>query len=139
MDAPAPGGLGGTYGGSPIGCAAGLAVLDVIEEENLCARAVAIGERFRAWAGNLQKSDPCVGDIRVTGAMMALEFICNGDADQPDADLTRAIVAAGREAGLILLSCGVRGNVIRLLPPLTISDALLDEALDLLGQSVPQE
>ncbi len=138
MDAPAPGGLGGTYGGPPVGCAAGLAVLDVIAEENLCVRATAIGERFRTWAENLQNSDPRVGDIRVTGAMMALEFIRNGDVDQPDADLTKAIVAAGREAGLILLSCGVRGNVLRLLPPLIISDAMLDEALGLLERSIAE-
>ncbi len=132
MDAPAPGGLGGTYGGSPVACAAGLAVLEVIEQEDLVGRAAQIGARIREWADDCQAAYPCLGDVRVMGAMVALEFVHDGDANQPDPELTRAIVVEGAKAGLILLTCGVRGNVVRLLPPLVISDALLDEALGVL-------
>ncbi|MDJ0926878.1 MAG: 4-aminobutyrate--2-oxoglutarate transaminase [Gammaproteobacteria bacterium] len=129
MDAPPTGGLGGTYGGSPVGCAAAHAVLDVIEQDDLVARAARIGERFTSWVEGIRAANPCIGDVRVKGAMIAMEFVRNGDADQPDPELTKALVTAGAEAGLILLSCGVRGNVVRLLPPLVISDALFDEAL----------
>jgi 4-aminobutyrate aminotransferase/(S)-3-amino-2-methylpropionate transaminase len=131
MDAVPPGGLGATYGGPPVGCAAGLAVLDVIEAEDLCARATAIGERIVTWGRDLQKETDCVGEVRAIGAMAALELVQEGDAERPDPDLTRAIVAEGLQRGVILLSCGARGNVIRFLPPLTISDELLDEALAL--------
>jgi 4-aminobutyrate aminotransferase / (S)-3-amino-2-methylpropionate transaminase / 5-aminovalerate transaminase len=130
MDSVPPGGLGATYGGPPVGCAAGLAVLDVIESENLCERAVDIGKRILAWGDKLQRSTDCVGQVRAVGAMAAIELVKMGDADQPDADLTKAIVAEALQKGVILLSCGARGNVIRFLPPLTIADALLDEALD---------
>lgn len=130
MDSVPPGGLGATYGGPPVGCAAGLAVLDVIEGEKLCERAGAIGKRILAWGDKLQRSTDCVGEVRAVGAMAAIELVKMGDADQPDADLTKAIVAEALQKGVILLSCGARGNVIRFLPPLTIADALLDEALD---------
>lgn len=129
MDSVPPGGLGATYGGPPVGCAAGLAVLDIIEDENLCARAEAIGKKVETFGRALQKSTTCVGDVRATGAMAAIELVQNGDADRPDADLTKAVVAGAIDHGVILLSCGARGNVIRFLPPLTISDELLDEAL----------
>ena len=130
MDSVPPGGLGATYGGPPVGCAAGLAVLDVIESENLCERAVVIGKRILAWGDKLQRSTDCVGQVRTVGAMAAIELVKMGDANQPDADLTKAIVAEALQNGVILLSCGARGNVIRFLPPLTIPDAMLDEALD---------
>ncbi len=133
MDSVDPGGLGGTYAGSPLGCAAGLAVLDIIEEEGLCERALAIGARIGAWAERLQRATRCIGDIRVKGAMCAIELVVDNDAERPDADLTRAIAAEAARQGIIVLTCGVRGNVIRFLPPLTISDALLDEALETLG------
>jgi 4-aminobutyrate aminotransferase/(S)-3-amino-2-methylpropionate transaminase len=129
MDSVPPGGLGATYGGPPLGCAAGLAVLDVIEEEQLCARARAIGQRITAWGRELQRSTSAVGDVRATGAMAAIEVVQDNDADRPDAELTKAIVTGALDQGVILLSCGSRGNVIRFLPPLTIADALLDEAL----------
>jgi 4-aminobutyrate aminotransferase/(S)-3-amino-2-methylpropionate transaminase len=129
MDSVAPGGLGGTFGGSPLGCAAGLAVLEVIETEKLCAKAVAIGVKVRAWGEGLQRQNNCIGHVRTTGAMCAIELVQNGDADKPDADLTKAIAAESLNRGVILLTCGVRGNVIRFLPPLTIGDELLDEAL----------
>ncbi len=137
MDAPQPGGLGGTYGGSPIGCAAALAVLEVIEEEDLCGRAVNIGARIVNRLGALQKKYPDrIGEIRCQGAMIAMELIQEGDANRPDSDFTKAIVGAAAQRGLILLSCGVRGNVIRFLPALTITDDLIDESMELLESSI---
>ena len=138
MDAPLRGGLGGTYGGPPVGCAAGLAVLDIIEEEKLCEKALHIGEKIKAWGSRVQQSQNCVGDVRALGAMAAIELVKDGKADQPDADLTKAIVAEAAKQGVILLSCGVRGNVIRFLPALTISDELLDEALAVVEKVIAQ-
>ena len=133
MDAPLPGGLGGTYGGSPIGCAAALAVIDVIAEENLVERATQIGDLFASRLSELQDSYPdVIGEIRASrGAMIAIELVKNGDADQPDVDLTKALVTLAYQRGLVLLSCGIRGNVIRFLPALTISDELINEGLDI--------
>jgi 4-aminobutyrate aminotransferase / (S)-3-amino-2-methylpropionate transaminase / 5-aminovalerate transaminase len=136
MDSVPAGGLGGTYGGSPLGCAAGLAVLDVIDEEKLCDRALFIGKKIQAWGDALQKTNNCIGQVRVTGAMSAIEIVKGGDAGSPDADLTKAIVAEARKNGVILLSCGVRGNVIRFLPPLTISDELLDQGLEGVAKAI---
>ena len=133
MDAPLPGGLGGTYAGSPIGCTAALAVINVIREENLVERALEIGARFGSRLNALQKKHPqVIGDIRTArGAMMAIELVEDGDVDKPAADLTKALVAKAADNGLVLLSCGVNGNVIRFLPALTISDELVDEGLDI--------
>jgi len=113
---------------------AALAVLDVMEEEGLVDRAAAIGERAGARLTELQSRHPgVIGEVRADrGAMIAIELVRNGDASKPDADLTKSIVASAYENGLVLLSCGVNGNVIRLLPALTIPDALLDEGLDIL-------
>ena len=133
MDSVEPGGLGGTYAGSPLACAAGLAVLDVIEEEGLCDKALAIGAQIEDWAQKVQADTNCVGHIRIKGAMCAIEIVADNDADSPDADLTKAIAAQAAEQGIVLLTCGVRGNVIRFLPPLTIGEALLAEALTKLG------
>lgn len=140
MDASLPGGLGGTYGGSPIGCAAALAVIDVIAEENLVERANRIGALFGQRLSELQQRYPAViGDIRADrGAMIAMELVKNGDADQPDPDLTKAIVGLAVEKGLVLLSCGTRGNVIRFLPALTISDELINEGLDILETCIEE-
>lgn len=134
MDAPGPGGLGGTYGGPPMACAAGLAVLDVIAEERLCERAVIIGDTIKARLTSLKRRNSldCIGDVRGPGAMIGLELVRGGNADRPDAELTRALVTNCAEDGLILLSCGIRGNVIRFLVPLTASDALVNEGLDIL-------
>ncbi len=137
MDAPQPGGLGGTYGGSPIGCAAALAVLDVIAEEKLCDRALQIGTMIGKSLQQLKTAHPLrIGNIRYRGAMVAMELVKNGNASQPDPELTKSIVAEAALRGLILLSCGIRGNVIRILVPLTISDALLSEGLGLLANIV---
>lgn len=136
VDSVPPGGLGATYGGPPVGCAAGLAVLEVIEEENLCARANAIGERIVAWGRELRKATRSVGDVRTLGAMSAIELVHDGDPGRPDAGLTRAIVAEAAARGVVLLSCGARGNVIRFLPPLTIEETLLEEALGIVREVV---
>jgi 4-aminobutyrate aminotransferase/(S)-3-amino-2-methylpropionate transaminase len=136
MDAPAPGGLGGTYGGSPLGCAAGLAVLEVIEEEGLCELAMQIGARIVERCEAMRQSDTGIGDIRTMGAMSAMELIQDGDPAIADPKRTAGIVAAAREGGLLLLSCGVRANVVRFLAPLTIPFDVLDEGLDLLQAAV---
>jgi 4-aminobutyrate aminotransferase/(S)-3-amino-2-methylpropionate transaminase len=136
MDSVPPGGLGATYGGPPVGCAAGLAVLDIIAKENLCERAEAIGRRIASWGSALQKKTGCIGEVRAIGAMSAIELVQDGDAGQPDPDLTKAVVAEAMRQGVILLSCGARGNVIRFLPPLTIGDELLDEALGVVSNVV---
>ncbi len=134
MDAPLPGGLGGTYGGSPIGCAAALAVIDVIEEEGLVERANEIGARFGQRLSALKDKWPnTIGAIRSDrGAMIAVELVEDGDVAKPAADLTKTVVGTAYENGLVLLSCGVNGNVVRFLPALTISDELIDEGFDIL-------
>ncbi len=136
MDFIDPGGLGGTYGGPPLSCAAGLAVLDVIDEEKLCDKALAIGETIRDWATATQAEHDCIGHIRITGAMCAIEFVKGGDANSPDSDLVKRVAAEALENGVIFLTCGVRGNVIRFLPPLTIEPELLGEALEVLGNAI---
>lgn len=131
MDAPLPGGLGGTYGGSPVACAAALAVLEVIEEENLVQRSLQIGERFNQRLSLLQTQHPeLILEVRNQGAMIAIEFVENGSAEQPNTKLTQAIIANAAQHGLVLLACGFYGNVIRFLPPLTISDEVIDEGLN---------
>ncbi|MDM4766842.1 4-aminobutyrate--2-oxoglutarate transaminase [Pelomonas sp. SE-A7] len=136
MDAPAPGGLGGTYAGSPIACAAALAVLKVFEQEQLLARSQAMGERIRQRLKAMARELPVIGDVRGLGAMVAFElfFTSQGQADlkAPHAELTRHVLALAARRGLILLSCGSYGNVVRILVPLTASDALVDEGLDIL-------
>jgi 4-aminobutyrate aminotransferase/(S)-3-amino-2-methylpropionate transaminase len=136
MDAPAPGGLGGTYAGSPLGCAAALAVLEVFETDKLLERSRAVGGRLSAGLRALATRHKAIGDVRGLGAMVAIELFKNGDVHQPDADLAKAIVAEGARRGLILLSCGVYGNVIRILVPLTASDAVLDEGIAILGDTL---
>ncbi|MBY4839490.1 4-aminobutyrate--2-oxoglutarate transaminase [Pantoea sp. DY-5] len=129
MDAPEPGGLGGTYAGSPPAIAAALAVLDIIEEEALCSRANQLGSRLKQ---TLQRADcKALAEIRGYGSMMAAEF--NDAAGKPSAEIAKAIQQQALEKGLILLTCGVYGNVIRFLYPLTIPDAQFEDALALLA------
>jgi 4-aminobutyrate aminotransferase/(S)-3-amino-2-methylpropionate transaminase len=136
MDAPNPGGLGGTYAGSPIACAAALAVLEVIEEEKLCERAAALGELMAGSLRGLQREIPAIGEVRNLGAMVAMELVKNADPHQPDADLTKALTKRAAEKGLVLLSCGLYGNVIRFLVPLTASDAIVREGLGIVAESL---
>lgn len=131
MDAPLPGGLGGTYGGSPVACAAALAVLEVIEEEQLIERANILGQLFNERLSALQSQHPAlILDVRNQGAMIAIELVNNGDSEQPNTELTGAIIAKAAEHGLILLACGFYSNVIRFLPALTMSDDIANEGLD---------
>nr|WP_295836856.1 4-aminobutyrate--2-oxoglutarate transaminase [uncultured Azospirillum sp.] len=140
MDAPVPGGLGGTYAGSPLATTAALAVIDVIEEEKLIERAEKLGERiagrFRTMAQ--RNSLSVIGDVRNLGAMVAMELVTDRETKEPAADLTKALVAKAAEKGLILLSCGTYANVIRVLVPLTASDALVDEGLDIIERSLEE-
>ena len=121
MDAPLPGGLGGTYGGNPLACAAALAVLDIFESEGLVARAAAIGAQIRPALLALQARVPRIGDVRGMGAMLAIELVTDPATKDPDADFAQRIIDGGRDRGLLLLKCGPHKNVVRLLPPLTAS------------------
>ena len=136
MDAPDPGGLGGTYGGNPVACAAGLAVMDVMRDEKLPERAARIGsvveERMRTWAAD----NELVGEVRGLGAMMGMELVRDRKTREPADSETAKILAAAREKGLIILRCGVHHNVIRTLMPLTIPDEQLEEGLDILGAAL---
>ncbi|MFM2036806.1 MAG: hypothetical protein RL459_2071 [Pseudomonadota bacterium] len=136
MDAPAPGGLGGTYAGSPMACAAALAVMEVFEKENLLQRSVDVGQRLTQGLRVLAQRHRCIGDVRGLGAMVAIELFKNGDIKQPDADLAKRIAVEAAARGLILLTCGTYGNVIRILVPLTASDAVLDEGMNILATSM---
>ncbi|WP_206995525.1 4-aminobutyrate--2-oxoglutarate transaminase [Trinickia mobilis] len=133
MDAAAPGGLGGTYAGNPLAVAAAHAVLDVIDAEHLCERATTLGDKLKAKLAALQSDVPQIADVRGPGAMVAVEFFKAGTRE-PDAEFTKKVQARALERGLLLLVCGVYGNVVRFLFPLTIQDAVFDEALGLLEE-----
>jgi len=135
MDAANPGGLGGTYGGNPLGIAAAHAVLDIIEEEDLCDRAMLLGGRLKQRLESLRDDIPEIADVRGPGLMNAVEFndVATGT---PSADFANAVRVAALERGLILLTCGVHGNVIRFLPPITIEDETFGEGLDLLEAAI---
>ena len=135
MDAPLPGGLGGTYAGHPLAVAASHAVIQVIEEEGLLARSNALGEKLKAFLNEQRSKVPQIIDVRGPGSMIAVEF--NDPATgKPDADFTKRVQAKALEKGLILLTCGVYGNVLRLLYPLTTPDAIFDEALGILADAL---
>jgi len=127
MDAPVDGGVGGTYVGNPVAQAAALAVLDVIEDEGLVERAATIGETMRARMESWRARWPQIGDVRGLGAMLALELV--DDREEPATELASRVVAEALQRGLLLLKAGVHGNCIRVLVPLVVSDAELDEAL----------
>ena len=133
MDAPNPGGLGGTYAGNPLAVAAAHAVLDVMAEEKLCDRAAQLGAQLKARLEVSKTKNKTMGDIRALGAMVACELV-NPQTGAPDADLTKVMQQAALKKGLLLLTCGVYGNVIRFLFPLTIEDSVFEEALQILDQ-----
>ncbi len=135
MDAPHVSGLGGTYGGNPIACAAALATIETIETDGLVARAGAIEWLMKDRLHRMQADDDRIGDVRGRGAMIAVELVKPGRTE-PDAELTKALCAAAHAKGVIVLSCGTYGNVLRFLPPLAISDDLLNEALDILAEAL---
>ncbi len=134
MDAIAPGGLGGTYAGSPIACAAALAVMQVFEEEHLLERCQAVGERLVSGLKAIAAQHQVIGDVRALGAMIAVELFEGGDPHKPNAALVGQVVAKARDKGLILLSCGTYGNVLRVLVPLTAPDAQLDQGLAIIKE-----
>ena len=138
MDAANPGGLGGTYAGNPLACAAAHAVLDIIDEEMLCDRSNRIGKIILDRLSQLKDRTNlnCIGDIRGLGAMCALELVENAASGEPDAALTSALLKTANEKGLILLSCGTYSNVVRFLVPLTASDALVQEGMDIFSESL---
>lgn len=135
MDAPVPGGLGGTYAGNPLAVAAAHAVLDVIESEKLVERANILGERLKARLESLRPALPGIRDVRGLGSMVAVEF-CHPGGTEPDAAFVGRTQQRAAELGLILLSCGVHANVIRFLYPLTCGDAVFAEGMDLLEQAL---
>jgi 4-aminobutyrate aminotransferase / (S)-3-amino-2-methylpropionate transaminase / 5-aminovalerate transaminase len=136
MEAPQVGGLGGTYGGNPLACVAALAVLDVMEAEKIPDRASGMGERIRSrfcqWATRYE----CIGDVRGLGAMLGLELVKNRRSKEPAKDLAQALLTAALQRGVILLSAGTHGNVVRVLAPLTTPEEILDEGLDVMEQSL---
>lgn len=138
IDAAPAGGLGGTYAGNPLAIAAAHAVLDVIADEDLCARATEIGDRIltRLRAVQARQGMEAIGDVRGLGAMIAFELVTDRASKAPDAALTNAIIAEAEARGLIMISCGMHGNVVRLLPPLTTPMAQVDEALDIIEASI---
>ena len=133
MDASHVGGLGGTYGGNPIACAAALAVFETIEQEGLIDRAAEIGKVMTERLHALQQRDARIGDVRGRGAMLAVEIVTPG-SDEPDGALTGRIAAAAHQRGVVVLTCGTYGNVLRFLPPLSITDELLADACDVLDE-----
>jgi 4-aminobutyrate aminotransferase/(S)-3-amino-2-methylpropionate transaminase len=136
MEAAQVGGLGGTYGGNPLACAAALAVLDAMERERIPQRARSCGERitarFRGWA----ERHPAIGDVRGLGAMVGMELVSDRDTRAPDKALAGRLLAGALRRGLILLTAGTYGNVVRVLAPLTIEDAILDEGLDVMAEAL---
>ncbi|RAF05778.1 aminotransferase class III-fold pyridoxal phosphate-dependent enzyme, partial [Burkholderia multivorans] len=133
MDAAAPGGLGGTYAGNPLAVASAHAVLEIIDEEKLCERATQLGDTLKAKLNALQAEVPQIADVRGPGAMIAVEFMKPGTGE-PDAEFTKRVQARALERGLLLLVCGVYSNVVRFLFPLTIPQAVFDEALVILEE-----
>lgn len=137
MDAAAPGGLGGTYAGNPLAIASAHAVLDIIDEEKLLARGTALGDKLKSTLAALKAEVPQIADVRGPGAMIAAEFI-DPQTGAPDADFAKRVQTRALERGLLLLICGTYGNVIRFLFPLTITDAVFDEALAILAETLKE-
>lgn len=136
MDAPLPGGLGGTYGGNALACAAALAVITAFEDEHLLARSQVLAERLRHGLLGLQARYPNIGDVRGTGFMLAIELIKDDAARTPDADLNQRVIDEARAGGLLVIKCGVHRNVLRFLAPLVTTEAQVDEALQILDAAL---
>lgn len=136
MDAPGVGEIGGTYGGSPLGCVAALKVIEMLEEERLAERAEAIGARVSARFAKLQQDIGRIGDVRTLGAMSAIELVKDPETKEPDKELTTRILQEAHQSGIIVMGAGLYGNVIRILSPLVITAEQLEEGLDVLEQAV---
>jgi 4-aminobutyrate aminotransferase/(S)-3-amino-2-methylpropionate transaminase len=138
MDAPNPGEIGGTYGGSPLGCVAALAVIEKMEREDLVGKSRKIGENIRSFFTDLQKSVPLIADVRGLGAMCAVEFIHPG-TKQPAKEFVAELIKACYENGVIILNAGVHGNVVRFLTPLVMTDEQLEEGMDIIGELITKK
>jgi len=136
MDSPGPGGLGGTFAGNPLSCAAALAVLDLFERENLLARANELGDRFQGRAREWQRRWSIIGDVRGLGGMQAIELVQSQESKAPASDETKKISQYCYEHGLITITAGSYSNVIRVLVPLVITNEQMDEALDVLEAAI---
>ncbi|PUA17701.1 4-aminobutyrate--2-oxoglutarate transaminase [Glaciimonas sp. PCH181] len=136
MDGPTPGGLGGTYGGNPLSCAAGLAVLDIFEEENLLERGLQLGQRMLNGFNKLQEKYPQIGEVRGLGAMLAIEFVKDATSKEPDPAMAQRVMERARENRVLVIKCGVHRNVVRSLIPLVADDATVDEAIHALDKAI---
>jgi 4-aminobutyrate aminotransferase-like enzyme len=136
VDAVDPGGLGGTFGGNPVACAAAVAVLDEVASEGFARRAAEVGGRIRARLDDIAARSEHVGEVRGLGPMLAFELVQDRDTKRPATDLARRVVAAARGRGLLILSCGLHGNVIRILVPIVIAEDDLQHGLELLEESL---
>ena len=139
MDAVDPGGLGGTFGGNPLACAAAAAVLDRVGDDEFLARARELGDRIRARLDVIAGRVHGVGEVRGLGPMLALELVEDVRSKRPDGDRARRVTARARELGLILLACGLEGNVIRILVPLVVEDEDLDRGLEILEEALDSD
>lgn len=136
MDGPSPGGLGGTYGGNPLSCAAGLAVLDIFSEENLLERGQQLGKRMRDGFDKFKSKYAQIGEVRGLGAMLAIEFVKDAGSKEPDPSLAQRVVDRARENRVLVIKCGIHRNVVRSLIPLVADDATVDEAILALDKSI---
>jgi len=138
MDAVAPGGLGGTYGGNPVACAAALGAIDAIDEDKLLERSIELGDRITARFKQMASKNSlnCIGDVRNLGAMIAIELVKDRDTQEPAAEMTADVLRRSLDKGLVVISCGVHGNAVRVLVPLTAADETIDEGLDIIEQSL---
>ena len=136
MNTVHPGGLGGTYGGNPVSCAAGLAVLEAFEQENLLERGAALGVKARAALEGLQKSHPCIGQVRGLGPMLAMELVKDRATKEPAPELAKKVTSLCQQEGLIILDCGTLGNNVRTLMPLVITDEQLQRGLDIIADAL---
>jgi 4-aminobutyrate aminotransferase/(S)-3-amino-2-methylpropionate transaminase len=138
MDAPEPGGLGGTYAGNPIACAAALAVLDVFEREHIVGRAETLGRILREGLTGLATRYAQIGDVRGLGAMLGFELVKDSATREPAVELTSAIIDESRNRGLLVIRCGIHKNVIRMLPPLTTTESEAARAIQILDEAIAQ-
>lgn len=138
MDAPGPGGIGGTFGGNPVSCAAALKVLELMDKENLPAKAEHIGRRMLDRLRAMQEKYPVIGQVRGLGAMLAIELVKDPETKQPDKEIVGKIISACTKKGVILMSAGLFGNCIRFLPPLVMTDEQIDYGMDVLDEAIKQ-
>ena len=138
MDAPEAGGLGGTYAGNPMACAAGLAVIEIIKDEHILEKSVVLGDKLKARLKQMSMRNdlPPMDDIRGLGAMVAFDIVTSRGSQEPDAERTKKLMSEALKRGLILLTCGLYGNGVRVLVPITVEDKVLDEGLAILEESL---